>query len=339
MAYTAAPQPALGVITEPVCPMGVRTDYQEISVSAELPITSETDLPGGRGGTVPASIDKTFDFSADPIPVNATDLFIQVVYRGQLGEETDGIAVGNLDVQEPTFFAAWNNTDYYFSEIGNQWLAQNPMSFPARGVDGVAVCAVGQLVYRYIPENGPGLPFFVGALTPGVVRLAFVFGKRSVLTTRYPFRVNPLMPAPSAQQRLPAAPGQERQASREIFTANDPLPAPSVCQFVAPVAGSTYWCFDPIQRRRGQNFGDVAQPIYYTTGANGANGPDVDAPPNPHTPFPGLRVRDGGVNRFNEDAVLQTCPNPTSLSPAEIRSIELREEAWSLGIDLAASSN
>ena len=139
MAYTAAPPPALGVITEPVCPMGVRTNYQEISVSAELPITAEADLPGGRGGAAPASIDKTFDFSADPIPVNATDLFIQVVYRGQLGEETDGIAVGNLDVQEPTFFAAWNNTDYYFSETGNQWLAQNPMSFPARGVDGVAV--------------------------------------------------------------------------------------------------------------------------------------------------------------------------------------------------------
>ena len=339
IAYTAALPPALGVITEPVCPMGMRTNYQEISVSAELPISAEADLPGGRGGAAPASVDKTFDFSADPIPVNATDLFIQVVYRGQLGDETDGIAVGNLDVQEPTFFAAWNNTDYYFSEIGNQWLVQNPMSFPSRGVDGVAICAgnPSRLVYRYIPENGPGLPFFVGALTSGVVRLALVFGKRSALNTRYPFRVNPLMlPTPSAQQRFPAAPGQERQASREIFTTNDPLPAPSVCQFVAPVAGSSYWCFDPIQKRRGQNFGDLAQPIYYTTGANGANGPDVDAPPNPHTPFPGLRVRDGGVNRFNEDVTLINCPDPTLLSPTEKRAIELREEAWSLGVDLDA---
>ena len=100
-----APAAAFGVITEPVCPMGLRTEFQEISVSAELPITAEADLPGGRGGTAPASLEKVFDFSADPIPVNATDLFIQVVYRGQLGEETDGIAVANLDVQEPTFYA------------------------------------------------------------------------------------------------------------------------------------------------------------------------------------------------------------------------------------------
>ena len=126
-----------------------------------------------------------------------------------MGDETDGIAVGNLDVQEPTFFAAWNNTDYYFSELSNNWLPQNPMSFPSRGVDGVAICAgsPSQLVYRYIPENGPGRPFFVGALTPGVVRLAFVFGKRSVLTTRYPFRITPLMlPPPSAAVRLGATP-------------------------------------------------------------------------------------------------------------------------------------
>ena len=54
-----------GPITEPTCPDGTRTDYQEISVSAELPIASETDLPGGRGGTAPATIETTFDFSAD----------------------------------------------------------------------------------------------------------------------------------------------------------------------------------------------------------------------------------------------------------------------------------
>ena len=40
MAYTAAPQPALGVTTAPVCPMGVRTDYQQNSVSADLPISA-----------------------------------------------------------------------------------------------------------------------------------------------------------------------------------------------------------------------------------------------------------------------------------------------------------
>ncbi len=135
-----APAPAFGVITEPVCPMGLRTNFQEISVFAELPVTSEADLRCGRRGAAPASVDKDFDFSADPIPVNATYLFIQVVYRGQLGEETDGNAVGNFDVQEPTFYAGWNNTDYYFDESLSQWLAPTA-TYPARVIQGIRVCA------------------------------------------------------------------------------------------------------------------------------------------------------------------------------------------------------
>jgi hypothetical protein len=332
-----ATPPAL-LIDEPVCASGLptRTNYQEISVSAPLTINSSVDLPGGSGGTPPASIEKIFDFSADPIPVNATDLFIQVVYRGQLGEETDGIAVGNIDVQESTYLAAWNNTDYYFSEVANQWLVQNPLSFPARGVDGVAICAgvPSRLVYRYIPENGPGLGFFLGNLNPGVVRLGFIFAKPATATSQYSFRINPLMlPPPSAQQRLAASRGQQRQASREIFDTANPLPAPSFCRQSPPVAGSTFWCFDPVQVRRGQAFGDIAQAIYYTSGPNGANGPDVDAAPA-QAPFPGLRVRDGGVNRFNEDATFTACPLPTGIDAAQVRAIEQREEALSLGVDL-----
>jgi hypothetical protein len=331
-----SPPPTLQ-IAEPICTANLptRTNYQEISVSAAIPITSEADLPGGRGGAVPASVEKTFDFSADPIPVNATDLFIQVVYRGQLGEETDGIAVGTLDVQEPTFLAAWNNTDFYFSELGNQWLSQNPLSFPARGAVGLAICAgnPSALVYRYIPENGPGFPFFQGNLTPGVARLAFLFAKPASVGSRYNFRVLPLMATPpNAQQRLANSPGQQRQASKELYTTADPLPAPSYCQIAQPAAGSNFWCFDPVQRRRGQIFGDIARPFYYTSGANGNDGPDVDAPPAQPI-FPGLRVREGGVNRFNQDVTLTACPNPTTLTASQIRSIEIREEAWSLGID------
>jgi hypothetical protein len=91
-----------GTITPPTCSGGstVRTAYQEVSVSAVLTLTAG-ELDGLTPGT---GVEKVFDFTADPIPVNATDLFIQVVYRGKLGQEADGIAVGMVDVSEPTLY-------------------------------------------------------------------------------------------------------------------------------------------------------------------------------------------------------------------------------------------
>lgn len=46
-----------------------------------------------------------------PIPVTATDLYLQVVFRGKLGAEEDAIAVGFKDISEPTPFDVFNNMD------------------------------------------------------------------------------------------------------------------------------------------------------------------------------------------------------------------------------------
>ena len=55
----------------------------------------------------------TFDFTSQPIPINARDLRIQVVYTGPLGAEADGIAFGGRDISEPTHLMIYNNSDYY----------------------------------------------------------------------------------------------------------------------------------------------------------------------------------------------------------------------------------
>jgi len=53
-----------------------------------------------------------FDFSDDPIPAGITDLYLQVVYQGTLGNEKDtAVAVGMKDISEPTHFVAMNATD------------------------------------------------------------------------------------------------------------------------------------------------------------------------------------------------------------------------------------
>ncbi len=53
-----------------------------------------------------------FDFSGSPIPTNAADLFLTVVYRGPLGLEADGVAAGGRDLLEPDPIDRANITDW-----------------------------------------------------------------------------------------------------------------------------------------------------------------------------------------------------------------------------------
>jgi hypothetical protein len=53
-----------------------------------------------------------FDFSRTPLPVNSADLFLTVVYIGQLGEEPEAVMVGSKDLFEPDPIDRFNITDY-----------------------------------------------------------------------------------------------------------------------------------------------------------------------------------------------------------------------------------
>jgi hypothetical protein len=55
----------------------------------------------------------TFDFSSSPIPTNAADVFLTVVYQGPLGLEPEAVAVGGKDLFEPDPVTIANVTDYF----------------------------------------------------------------------------------------------------------------------------------------------------------------------------------------------------------------------------------
>ena len=57
-------------------------------------------------------IELTFDLSTTPIPLWATDIYMQIVYKGQLGSETETVAVGFKDISEPTPIDIVNGMDY-----------------------------------------------------------------------------------------------------------------------------------------------------------------------------------------------------------------------------------
>jgi len=58
-----------------------------------------------------SAVELSFDLSETPVPLWATDVYLQVVYKGVLGNEKDAIAVGFKDISEPTPIELFNNMD------------------------------------------------------------------------------------------------------------------------------------------------------------------------------------------------------------------------------------
>lgn len=54
----------------------------------------------------------TLDFSDNPIPFSATDLYLQIVYRGRLGAEDDAVVVAGKDLAEPIYSVFFNSSDH-----------------------------------------------------------------------------------------------------------------------------------------------------------------------------------------------------------------------------------
>lgn len=207
---------ANGVVITPTCAAGNRTTYQEISVSKPATIAAG-DLNGST--SVPVS----FDFSQDPIPVNATDLFVQVVYRGPLGQEQDGIAVGTYDVREPSYLTLWNNSDY--AGCNGQWVTHDSpgCSYGSggtaqRSINTARLCIGTQLLYTRFMTGGNGV---IG--TGGLARLvALLDDQPHSIRGRLLVGV-----ANTLEIRTRTIEGQIRQASKEeVIPPNMYVPEP-----------------------------------------------------------------------------------------------------------------
>jgi hypothetical protein len=201
-----------GAVTEPAgCAAGTRTPFQEISVS--LAVASSAAQTNGAGQ------DLVFDFSQQPIPVNATDVVIQVVYRGPLGLEADAIAVGSLDVREPSHITLWNNTDYagcsgnwsYFQSIPPGCIIEG--SGAQRSIQTTRICIGTQLIYEHL-QNPHG-----DILVFGYVRLAALLDGATKGTRSR----NVVLNISTTEIRDRSIIGQIRQSAKEEPTAAAPF--------------------------------------------------------------------------------------------------------------------
>jgi hypothetical protein len=100
-------------------PDGASMQNAPYSYSVSAPLTL-SDAVIASLNTMPTEL--AFDFSSSPIPAGITDLTLQVVFKGTLGNEIDtAIAVGMKDLSEPTHIVIWNLTDMF------------SLGFPANG--------------------------------------------------------------------------------------------------------------------------------------------------------------------------------------------------------------
>jgi hypothetical protein len=99
-----APAP-LDKCLDPIEEIVISDPIDRTGVAREVLAPSSEDNPDGE--------ELTFQFK-DELPINAMNVLLQVVFRGTLGSEANKLVVSTIDLSEPTFFSAYNNTDYVY---------------------------------------------------------------------------------------------------------------------------------------------------------------------------------------------------------------------------------
>jgi hypothetical protein len=263
-------------INENTCGGNYRTQYQEISVSAPAALDASVL-------NLTTSSPVTFDFSNDPIPINATDLFIQVVYRGHLGDEPSGVAVGMIDVREPSYVTLWNNSDY--AGCNGAWVQSGCGLDPiGRGIVNAYICIGGQSVYqRFANQAGSNI------LLGHHVRLAALLDGQ-LHTTKATLAVGSF---PYTQVLIhKSITGQTRQASMEEESVTAPyVPDPMFIKrgMIGSFRPIPYYLISGTDPQPGSDTGngDVGSLTpSFTTGAPDPGGV-MNFPNTPPAPLPG----------------------------------------------------
>ena len=126
---------------------GGRTAAEEIVVSDPVDLSAIL-----QSGTLAPNAQAAISFAfSTPIPINATDIYLQVVFRGQLGNETDAVVVTTKNISEPNYVAFVNDFDYHYNATLDtfQSVAPDPLTQTITQIDvklGNATTPVATLV-------------------------------------------------------------------------------------------------------------------------------------------------------------------------------------------------
>lgn len=154
-----------------------RTTDVEIVKSDEI---TSFNLPSAVNNPDAEWLPISFKFQ-ESIPINATDVKFQVVYRGQLGSEMDAVVVTTIDMKEPTYTGYFNLSDYNMvdgSYYTQDEILADPYLKERAGVDALPSYTVNN-VKLYINSDKPIAE--VPTIPVGqYVRIAFLTDKNTI---------------------------------------------------------------------------------------------------------------------------------------------------------------
>jgi hypothetical protein len=114
---------------------GLQTDSLKEPVSPiTLDVSQAASKPVDAAAVGTSFAEVEFDFSASPIPVNAVDVRLIVVFQGAVGEESSGVAVGIKDLLEPDPVDFVNGTDWECFQGTLHHVADTTLFPPGDGV-------------------------------------------------------------------------------------------------------------------------------------------------------------------------------------------------------------
>jgi hypothetical protein len=151
-------------VRDPADPTGQRVIWDESCRTPSLEAEGLPEIVASAPIPVPDGFDSAlqtvvFTF-AKPLPFDATDVDLQVIYRGPLGAEPDAIALGWENISEPGFVNIDNNYDCF------------------TGNDVHASCGANPTDAKCLISTSIKLPFYFAADQPGWRAVASVTNLR-----------------------------------------------------------------------------------------------------------------------------------------------------------------
>jgi hypothetical protein len=165
-------------------------------------VSNPSDLPAEGIDTALQPVLFTFPAA---LPFNAIDVDLQVIYRGQLGSEPDGMAIGFEHMSEPTFFNFDNNLDC-FTDRQCPALSPEPSCSVTDSVKLPFPEAQDETGWRQVVSIAglkPGQYGRVGFLTQAAFREAPPATLAVVVNQNYPYEVDVTFPDGGTETWLP----------------------------------------------------------------------------------------------------------------------------------------